>query len=129
MAGLTPYVLVVEDDPKMATIVERCLQRASYATEVATSGDQALWAVLNRSPIAIVLDVMIPHPSGIEVCKHLRREGWTGPIVIVSARSSPADRDVALRAGADAFMAKPFVLAELLATIEALTSRSHRIDT
>ncbi|MDQ1520542.1 MAG: hypothetical protein QOI55_1615, partial [Actinomycetota bacterium] len=56
-----PYVLVVEDDPKMATIIERVLRKASYKTGIAATGDQALWAVLNEAPAAIVLDVMIPH--------------------------------------------------------------------
>jgi DNA-binding response OmpR family regulator len=119
-----PFVLVVEDDPKMAAIIERCLRRSSYDTGVATTGDQALWAVLNRDPAAIVLDVMIPHPSGIEVCRHLRNSGWHGAVVIVSARSSPADRDAALRAGANAFLGKPFALAELVGMLSGLIPRS-----
>jgi DNA-binding response OmpR family regulator len=118
-----PYVLVVEDDPKMATIIERVLRTASYKTGIAATGDQALWAVLNEAPAAIVLDVMIPHPSGIEVCRHLRNEGWNGAVVVVSARSSPADRDAALRAGADAFLGKPFALTDLLATVKGLLAR------
>jgi two-component system response regulator MprA len=117
------HVLVVEDDPKMAAIIERALLMASYETEVAATGDQALWAVLNHPPAAMVLDVMIPHPSGIEVCRHLRHQGWDGAVVVVSARSSPADRDTALAAGADAFLAKPFALSDLLATVEGLISR------
>jgi DNA-binding response OmpR family regulator len=113
-------VLIVEDDPKMAAIIERCLRKAEYETEVAATGDQALWAVLHHAPTAMVLDVMIPHPSGIEVCRHLRGRGWTGPVVVVSARSSPADRDAALRAGANAFLGKPFGLNELLETVGGL---------
>jgi DNA-binding response OmpR family regulator len=68
----------------------------------------------------MVLDVMIPHPSGIEVCRHLRRQGWGGPVIVVSARSSPADREAAFRAGADAFLGKPFALSELLTTVSDL---------
>jgi DNA-binding response OmpR family regulator len=121
-----PHVLVVEDDPKMAAIIERCLARASYETEIAATGDQALWAVLHHSPAAMVLDVMIPHPSGIEVCRHLRRQGWSGPVIVVSARSSPADREAAFRAGADAFLGKPFPLSELLSTVDQLlANRGH----
>jgi DNA-binding response OmpR family regulator len=122
-----PYILVVEDDPKMATIVDRCLRGAGYATEIAASGDQALWAVLSHAPTAMVLDVMIPQPSGLEVCRYLRRDGWDGPVVVVSARSSPADRDAALEAGANAFLAKPFALADLLAVLERLVAHPHRI--
>jgi DNA-binding response OmpR family regulator len=121
-----PYVLIVEDDPKMAAIIDLCLHRASYSTEIATSGDQALWCVLSRPPLAMVLDVMIPHPSGIEVCRFLRREGWSGPVIIVSARSSPADRDAALHAGADAFLAKPFALSDLLNLVEGLVAHPQR---
>lgn len=110
----------------MAAIIERCLARASYETEVAATGDQALWAVLHHAPAAMVLDVMIPHPSGIEVCRHLRRRGWTGPVIVVSARSSPADRDAAFRAGADAFLGKPFPLDDLLATVDQLLGDRHR---
>jgi DNA-binding response OmpR family regulator len=113
-------VLIVEDDPKMAAIIERCLRRADYETEIAATGDQALWSVLDHAPTAMVLDVMIPHPSGIEVCRHLRGRGWEGPVVVVSARSSPADRDAALRAGANAFLGKPFGLTELLDTVGGL---------
>ena len=69
---------------------------------------------LDHHPDVIVLDVMMPHPSGIEVCRHLRADGWTGGVVIVSARSSPADRAAAERAGADVFLAKPFPLDELV---------------
>ena len=104
--------------------MERALLLASYDTAVAATGDQALWAVLNHEPAAMVLDVMIPHPSGIEVCRHLRNQGWSGAVVVVSARSSPADRDAAFRAGADAFLAKPFALTDLVATVEDLISRT-----
>jgi DNA-binding response OmpR family regulator len=107
----------------MAAIIERCLQNASYATEVAATGDQALRAVLNHAPAAMVLDVMIPHPSGIEVCRHLRGRGWNGAVIVVSARSSPADRDAAMRAGADAFLGKPFGLSDLLDAMRRLTAR------
>jgi DNA-binding response OmpR family regulator len=117
------HVLVVEDDPKMAAIIERALRHAAYDTAVATSGDEALWAVFDHDPVAIVLDVMIPHPSGIEVCRYLRGRGWDGAVVVVSARSSPADRDAALRAGADSFLAKPFALADLLSALDRSLTR------
>ena len=75
----------------------RGLQLGGYECTVAGSGDQALWAVLGRHPDVIVLDVMIPHPSGIEVCRHLRQIGWDGFIVIVSARSNAGDVEAATR--------------------------------
>lgn len=117
------FVLVVDDDRKLADVMVRGLQLGGYECTVAGSGDQALWAVLGRHPDVIVLDVMIPHPSGIEVCRHLRQIGWDGFIVIVSARSNAGDVEAATRAGADRFLAKPFGMAELLATVDALVGR------
>ena len=93
---------------------------AGYVCRVATSGDQTLWAVSDHRPDALVLDVMIPHPSGVEVCRHLRSTGFRGAIVIISARSNPDDRAAAGRAGADRFLAKPFVLADLVGTLDEL---------
>jgi DNA-binding response OmpR family regulator len=119
-----PVVLVVDDDLKFADIVVRRLERAGYDCVTGESGDQALWAVLEHRPRTIVLDVMMPHPSGIEVCRHLRADGWTGGVVIMSARSNPDDRATAVRAGADAFLAKPFALDDLVATVDSLTAPS-----
>jgi two-component system, OmpR family, response regulator len=113
-------VLVVDDDPKFAGIVVRCLDRAGYECVVADSGDQALLAVREHDPDAIVLDVMMPPPDGIEVCRQLRADGWTGGIVMVSARSNPSDRDVAKQVNADEFLGKPFPLAELVSAINTL---------
>ena len=117
------FVLVVDEDSKLADVMVRGLQLGGYECTVAGSGDQALWAVLDRNPDVIVLDVMIPHPSGIEVCRHLRQIGWDGFIVVVSARNNAGDVDAATRAGADRFLAKPFAMAELVATVDALVSR------
>lgn len=113
-------VLIVEDDHKLAAVLARSLERAGYTCTIAESGDQALWAVDARPPDALVVDVMIPHPSGIEVCRHLRSSGFEGPIVVISARSNADDRAAAQRAGADRFLAKPFALAELVSTLDSL---------
>jgi len=120
-------VLVVDDDSKFAGIVVRILQRAGYRCVTAESGDQALLAVRDQQPDAIVLDVMIPPPTGIEVCRQLRAEGWPGGVIMVSARSSPADRATAVAAGADTFLGKPFPLNDLVAMVDKLTAR-HRAD-
>jgi two-component system response regulator MprA len=79
-----------------------------------------LWAVLTDRPDVIVLDVMMPHPSGIEVCRHLRNDGWIGGVVVVSARCSTSDRATAERAGADVFLGKPFPLSELVGVVDRL---------
>ena len=90
-----------------------------YTSAAAESGDQALWAVTAHEPAGLILDVMIPHPSGLEVCRHLRSDGYGGAIVVISARGNPDDRAAALRAGADAFLAKPFTLSDLTDSLDA----------
>jgi DNA-binding response OmpR family regulator len=114
-------VLIVDDDLKLADVLARSLERAGYDCTVAASGDEALWAFAALGPDALVLDVMIPHPSGSEVCRHLRDHGFAGPIVVMSARGNPDDRAAAERAGADLFLAKPFALAELARALAHLT--------
>lgn len=100
-------LLVVDDDPKLADILTRALERVGHTCTIAESGDQALWAVTAHEPAGLILDVMIPHPSGLEVCRHLRSDGYCGAIIVISARGHPDDRAAALRAGADAFLANP----------------------
>ena len=116
-------VLVVDDDEKLASVMVRFLERLTYRCTTARSGDEALWAVNRSTPDAIVMDVMIPHPSGIEVCRHMRADGYTGPIVVISARSTPGDRAAATRAGATYFLAKPFPLADLAMSLSSVIIR------
>lgn len=118
-----PLVLVVEDDERLGALVGRMLDRAGYAWELATTGDDALRAMRERRPDAVVVDVMIPHPDGIEVCRQFRRDGWAGPLLAMSARNSPDDRRRVLAAGADGFLAKPFPLGELVASLDDLRAR------
>ena len=112
-----PIVLVVDDDVKLAAVITRYLERVGWSCVTAHSGDQALWAMNDEPPAALVLDVMIPHPSGLEVCRHVRAVGYEGPIVVISARSGSEDRAAALRAGASSFLAKPFRLSELASVL------------
>ena len=119
LSSSTPlHVLVVDDDEKMAAVIVRALERVGYVCSIAGSGDAALWAVQEHVPDALVLDVMIPHPSGVETCGYLRRHGFVGPVIVISGRSHPDDRAAAARAGADRFLAKPFALAELVDTLD-----------
>lgn len=124
VADNASLVLVVDDDPKFAGIAVRALERSGYQCVTRGSGDQVLGAVQDHDPGAIVLDVMIPPPDGLDVCRQLRAEGWTGGIVMVSARRSPADRDAAFRAGADTFLGKPFPLDDLVSAVDSAVQRS-----
>lgn len=121
-----PRVLVVEDDDRLGALVGRMLARAGYAWELVTTGDDALRAMRDRRPDAVVVDVMIPHPDGIEVCRQFRRDGWAGPLLAMSARNSPDDRHRVLAAGADGFLAKPFPLSDLVASLDDLRRRDPR---
>ena len=117
-------VLVVEDEAKMASLIERALVREGYAVDVARDGAEALWAVAETEYDAIVLDAMIPAPDGYEVCRQLRKDGRWNPVLMLTARDGVADRVRGLDAGADDYLTKPFALGELMARLRALTRRS-----
>jgi two-component system OmpR family response regulator len=116
-------VLVVEDEPKMASLIERALVRDGYAVDVAGTGDEALWAAVETDYDAVVLDAMIPPPDGFEVCRRMRADGRWNPVLILTARDGVEDRVRGLDAGADDYLTKPFALSELLARLRAITRR------
>ncbi|MEO5678942.1 MAG: response regulator transcription factor, partial [Acidimicrobiales bacterium] len=116
-------VLVVEDQPKMASLIQRGLTRAGYAVDLAVDGAEALWAVGETDFDAIVLDAMIPPPDGFEVCRRLRAEGRWSPVLMLTARDGVEDRVRGLDAGADDYLTKPFALTELMARLRAMTRR------
>jgi len=116
-------VLVVEDEPKMASLIERALVREGYAVDLAGTGDEALWASLEIDYDAIVLDAMIPPPDGFEVCRRMRADGRWNPVLMLTARDGVDDRVRGLDAGADDYLTKPFVLSELMARLRAVTRR------
>jgi DNA-binding response OmpR family regulator len=115
-------VLVVEDDPGIATQLVRGLTRAGYETGSVTTGKAALdWPV----PDVVLLDLGLPDIDGIEVCRRLR-QSCDAAIIIVTARGEEADRVLALDEGADDYLIKPFGLQELLARIRAVLRRSRQ---
>jgi DNA-binding response OmpR family regulator len=113
-------VVVADDDPKFASVVVRLLERHGYHCVVASSGAEALAAVDTLDPAAVVLDVMMPPPDGFEVCRTLRRTGWTGPVIMATAGTGADDHDLATTAGADILLRKPFPLKDLLAAVTTL---------
>ena len=116
--------LVVEDEAKMASLLERGLREEGHAVDVAVRGEDALWMARATPYDAIVLDVMLPGRSGFSVCRELRgHEIWT-PILLLTARDAIDDRVVGLDAGADDYLVKPFAFAELLARLRALRRRT-----
>jgi two-component system OmpR family response regulator len=116
-------VLVVEDEDKMASLLRRGLEREGYAVDVADNGVDAVWSGTENDYDAIVLDVMLPPPDGIEVCRILRSRGRWTPILLLTARDAVADKVEGLDAGADDYLPKPFSFDELSARLRALTRR------
>src|SRR3954467_9233010 len=119
-------VLVVEDEPRMASVIRRSPAKQGPAADVAARGEQGVWMAAATDYDAIVLDVMLPDSSGFEVCRTLRRKGVWSPVLMLTARDAVADRVEGLDSGADDYLVKPFALAELHARLRSLARRgSH----
>jgi len=116
-------ILVVEDEHKIAAFLQRGLTEEGYAVDVAYDGEEALDYVRAAPYDLIVLDVMLPKRSGIEVSRTLRGRGVHTPILMLTARDDVEDRVGGLDAGADDYLTKPFAFSELLARIRALLRR------
>ncbi len=119
-----PKLLIVEDDPAVREALERALSFEGYDVETARDGGVALTALREDPRDLIVLDVMMPHVDGIEVCRRIRASGDNVPILMLTAKVTVGDRVEGLDAGADDYVTKPFALDELLARIRALLRRS-----
>jgi two-component system response regulator RegX3 len=118
-------VLVVEDDESHALAVGVGLEREGFEVVSVADGAGALRAVETFEPDVVLLDVMLPGISGIDVCRHLRELGSAIPVIMVSARSEELDVVVAMEVGADDYVAKPYRMRELVARIRAVLRRGH----
>jgi two-component system, OmpR family, response regulator len=116
-------VLVVEDEIKMARLLERGLGEEGYAVDVAGDGAEALWLAVENPYDIILLDLMLPDTDGVETCRQLRERGIWAPVMMVTARDGIDDHVKGLDVGADDYITKPFSFAELLARIRALLRR------
>jgi DNA-binding response OmpR family regulator len=117
-------VLVVEDDPGILRTVADNLRFEQYEVVTATDGETAYQLHRNEQPELIVLDLMLPRMSGLELCRKLRSEDVQVPVLILTARSEEADRVRGLDLGADDYVTKPFSVAELMARVRALLRRA-----
>jgi DNA-binding response OmpR family regulator len=120
-------VLLVEDDVRIARFVAKGLREQSYAVDVATSGDDALYQAEINSYDLFILDVMIPGVDGFAVCRKIRESGIRAPILMLTARDAVDDRITGLDHGADDYLTKPFEFGELLARLRALLRRSTEL--
>jgi DNA-binding response OmpR family regulator len=118
-----PRILIVEDEPDIVLSLEEDLRRQGYLTEVARDGEEALRRGQSGGWDLILLDVMLPKVDGFDVCAGLRRAGVTTPIILLTARSREAEKELGLDSGADDYVTKPFSLRELRARIRAQLRR------
>jgi DNA-binding response OmpR family regulator len=118
-------VLLAEDDETISEPLSRALRREGYTVDVAEDGRAALTSTEGEAPDLVILDIGLPYLDGLEVCRRIRQEGLTSPVLILTARGDEVDTVVGLDAGADDYVTKPFRLAELLARVRALLRRGN----
>jgi two-component system copper resistance phosphate regulon response regulator CusR len=119
-------ILLVEDEPDAARMVAKGLREESFAVDVAADGEAACYQAAIADYDAIVLDVLLPRKDGLQVCRELRSDGVSAPILMLTARDAVEARVAGLDSGADDYLAKPFDFRELLARLRALVRRGAR---
>jgi two-component system alkaline phosphatase synthesis response regulator PhoP len=117
-------ILIVEDEPDMVAGLKDNFEFEGYEVQAAADGEAGLAQARAWKPDLIVLDVMLPKLSGLEVCKTLRGEGYESPILMLTARGQEIDKVVGLELGADDYVTKPFSIRELLARVKAVLRRT-----
>ncbi|MNJ27245.1 Phosphate regulon transcriptional regulatory protein PhoB [compost metagenome] len=122
---MQPYILVMEDEDALATLLQYNLEKEGYDVAVAADGEEGMLQIEERTPDLILLDWMLPKLSGIEVCRRVRGRAETRnlPIIMLTARGEETDRVRGLDTGADDYMTKPFSMTELTARIRAVLRR------
>ena len=119
-----PHILIIEDEKKIARFLELELKHEGYTVSVANDGRTGLDTALNENPDLLILDLMLPELSGIEVCRRLRHTSDL-PIIMLTAKDDVSDKVMGLDMGADDYMTKPFAIEELLARIR-VALKKHR---
>jgi DNA-binding response OmpR family regulator len=119
----TPRVLIIEDDPNVAEVVGRYLEREGYLVDTADDGAEGLERALADPPDLVVLDLMLPSLGGLDVCRRLRAQAPV-PVIMLTARGEEVDRIAGLELGADDYVAKPFSPRELTARVKAVLRRA-----
>ena len=122
---MQPYILVMEDEDALATLLQYNLEKEGYEVTVASDGEEGMLQVEERLPDLVLLDWMLPKLSGIEVCRRIRNRPETRnlPVVMLTARGEETDRVRGLDTGADDYLTKPFSMVELMARIRAVLRR------
>ncbi len=128
MSSPTAHILLVEDEPSLIETVRYALEREGFAVDVARDGREALDRFAESAPDLVVLDLMLPTVSGLDVCRRIRETSMV-PIVMVTAKDSEADKVAGLELGADDYVTKPFSVRELVSRIRAHLRRSQMSPT
>src|SRR6201996_3077841 len=123
-ARATAKILIVEDEPNMVAGLRDNFEYEGYTVITALDGLEGLQRALDESPDLVVLDVMMPRMSGLEVCKQLRAKRASLPIIMLTARRQEVDKVVGLELGADDYVTKPFSIRELLARVKSVLRRT-----
>ena len=126
-----PTILVIEDEPDIRKLVQYNLVQERYKVLEAEDGEQALKLLQRSTPNLVILDLMLPGISGLELCKHLRERAETAqvPILMLTAKAGEADKVVGLEIGADDYLAKPFSPREMVARVRAILRRAEAAST
>jgi two-component system OmpR family response regulator len=119
-------LLVVEDSPRMASLLRRGLTEEGYAVDLATTGEDGIWMATEIPFDLIVLDIKLPDLDGFEVCRRLRAAERWSPLLMLTARDGVTDRVAGLDSGADDYLVKPFAFEELFARLRSLVRRGPR---
>jgi len=124
---MSPLILVVEDEPALATLLRYNLEKEGFSVAEAHDGEEALLQLSERTPDAVLLDWMLPQVSGLEICRRIRRTPqWrTLPVIMLTAKGEEADRVRGLEGGADDYVVKPFGVTELVARLKAVLRRAR----
>lgn len=120
-------ILVVEDERKLANFIKRGLKEASYAVDTAFTGEKGIFLALTNEYDLIILDLMLPDISGIEICNKLRKEKVQASILVLTVLTSLRDKIQGLDSGADDYLTKPFAFEEFLARVRALLRRRNEV--
>lgn len=121
-------ILIVEDEEKIANFLRRGLMEESYVVDIARSGEEGLYKFEINSYDCVILDVMLPKGDGITLCRKIRIQNTSLPIIMLTAKDAIEDRVTGLDAGADDYLTKPFAYTELSARIRALMRRGKKAD-
>lgn len=125
---MSEKILIVEDDPDIADLIELHIVDLGYTLDRATDGITGLQKAKTGDYSLIILDLMLPKLGGLDVCKQLRAEKTQTPILMLTSRSEEFDKVLGLELGADDYVTKPFGIRELIARIKALLRRAHLVD-